>query len=673
MEVTMNVWKVGMNYTDPDLMLENNLAYVFGDSMETYLNNRSLADVEEGDIVILAKSTQAGISKIGIVRSEPYYCLNKDIDESTFRNIGIESSTDVGLISKFKEKNHTDVVYFLVKWLSIDPKNLYANFLNTYGFTKVKDSKNIINAVNNFEKMDKILKILIANKNLILTGAPGTGKTYLAKQMAEKLIISSSFENSTPIEILSTAINSFELNVAKREEVEQILLQFHNIFPMTNIRNLTLDNYCIGKGDKNNFCWWMETGLTQLGSYAPAQRGSLVYGIFFSKDQQNYRKREIFNEKSPEETLNKILESISNSLISNENAKLELLKKYYDPGFLLKILSSYKMNDYIPIHSLTHIDNIIDLFSIKLPPDADQIDKSNVIFRFYKEMIGNKDITTFEFMSLLYNTFNIKDGEMKNKNQEILLKGETAFVQFHPSYDYTDFVEGLRPVMRTESNDIGFELTNGIFKQFCLNAKNNPNKNFVFIIDEINRAEISKVFGELFFSIDPEYRGEKGKVKTQYSNIQTEKTYFTDIHDDYFYVPTNVYIIGTMNDIDRSVESFDFAMRRRFAWEEITSQSRISMWEGIIDKYSEEAGKRMESLNIAIQQVEGLSSSYHIGPAYFLKLQQYDGDFQKLWDNHIGLLIKEYLRGMPDAEKKIEDIKTQYDLKGEAANANNGQ
>ena len=89
-------------------------------------------------------------------------------------------------------------------------------------------------------------------------------------------------------------------------------------------------------------------------------------------------------------------------------------------------------------------------------------------------------------------------------------------------------------------------------------------KNYVFVIDEINRGEISKIFGELFFSIDPSYRGEEGAVYTQYANMHET--------DEKFYVPDNVYIIGTMNAIDRSVESFDFAMRRRFVWLEITAE-----------------------------------------------------------------------------------------------------
>lgn len=335
---------------------------------------------------------------------------------------------------------------------------------------------------------------------------------------------------------------------------------------------------------------------------------------------------------------------------------------------------------------------------------------------------------------------------------------EYELIQFHPSYDYTDFVEGLRPI-QNENGEVGFELRDGSFKKFCKRAlknqanqeldnfdqayanfiedvaekglelktrvQGNPfritinkkgdcvaipdtikqtpmivtksyiqtyfetgkvidwkpylipvcnyikekyalrmsdtsdkNKKFIIILDEINRAEISKVLGEIFFSIDPGYRGESGRVTTQYTNLQTDE----DVFKSGFYIPDNVYIIGTMNDIDRSVESFDFAMRRRFAWKEIKSADRLSMWEGQIDDWAEEAKKRLTDLNKAIESVQGLNSAYHVGPSYFLKLTNYDGDFDKLWTYHLESLLFEYLRGYPDAEQQIQGLKDAYNL-----------
>jgi 5-methylcytosine-specific restriction endonuclease McrBC GTP-binding regulatory subunit McrB len=184
-------------------------------------------------------------------------------------------------------------------------------------------------------------------------------------------------------------------------------------------------------------------------------------------------------------------------------------------------------------------------------------------------------------------------------------------------------------------------------------------KQFVFIIDEINRGEISKIFGELFFSIEPGYRGEKGIVKTQYNNLIGDG----DIFKNGFYVPENVYIIGTMNDIDRSVESMDFAMRRRFAWYEISADESADNM-----NLPEESKMRMKRLNEAISKIKGLNSSYFIGGAYFLNLNNCDGDYSQLWENHLKGLLAEYLRGMTDADKILNTLKEAYDNENPSVN-----
>lgn len=248
-------------------------------------------------------------------------------------------------------------------------------------------------------------------------------------------------------------------------------------------------------------------------------------------------------------------------------------------------------------------------------------------------------------------------------------------VQFHPSYDYTDFVEGLRPVNQGDS--LGFQRMDGVFKKFCKKALPDSSHPYVFIIDEINRGEISKIFGELFYSIDRGYRGEKGRVSTQYQNLIKEDDEFYKG----FYVPENVYIIGTMNDIDRSVDSMDFALRRRFAWKEITAESRISMlddetaWGGRKPEQSviEELKRRMTNLNNCIidqypdqestpkasKDRIGLTKSYQIGASYFLKYMMY-GNFDDLWEYHLKGLLYEYLRGTSHIEEKIERLHTAY-------------
>lgn len=237
-----------------------------------------------------------------------------------------------------------------------------------------------------------------------------------------------------------------------------------------------------------------------------------------------------------------------------------------------------------------------------------------------------------------------------------------CMVQFHPSYDYTDFVEGLRPAKSGDRNFVGFERVDGVFKKFCSDALKASAQPFVFIIDEINRGEISKIFGELFFSIDPGYRGkEEYAMQTQYQNLVEQN----DVFYKGFYVPDNVYIIGTMNDIDRSVESMDFAMRRRFAFKEIKASENIGMLDDLDDAIREEAINRMNGLNRAIEKIDGLSAAYHIGGAYFMKIDDYrtgeDNPWQVLWENHLQGLLYEYMRGFDEVEEKMRKLKQAYD------------
>ena len=307
--------------------------------------------------------------------------------------------------------------------------------------------------------------------------------------------------------------------------------------------------------------------------------------------------------------------------------------------------------------------------------------------------------------------------ESENKKEEIK-KVRMDMVQFHPSYDYTDFIDGIRPDL--SGNELKYSLKNGSFKSFCRRAgvierilaagkkvdagsiedfligedesikkfwkseiekeelrkeinKVNGSKDeskdiaefdlsklssFLFIIDEINRAEISKVLGEIMYCLDPDYRGIKGAISTQYSALATDETFFINKDNDKFFIPSNVYIIGTMNDIDRSVEVFDFALRRRFAWYEVKPDEvmddilRSMKVDDLLDSNYKDYTEKIENLNKVIVDKLKLGRHYHLGPSYFAKIKLYYDDsnayqaaVEKVWDNHISQILNEYVKG----------------------------
>ena len=213
-------------------------------------------------------------------------------------------------------------------------------------------------------------------------------------------------------------------------------------------------------------------------------------------------------------------------------------------------------------------------------------------------------------------------------------------VQFHQNYSYEDFVEGYRP------SEEHFELRKGSFYKFCKKAEVDDENDYFFIIDEINRGNLSKIFGELFMLIENDKRGEKNKIQLLYS-------------DELFYIPKNVHIIGLMNTADRSLAMIDYALRRRFAFFDLkpgfssdgfeTYQSNInySIFDSIIAV--------MMDLNNEIKKDETLGEGFRIGHSYFCNLDdEYDLDekLSYIVEYEIIPLLKEYWFDEPD---KVED------------------
>ena len=392
--------------------------------------------------------------------------------------------------------------------------------------------------------------MLIESKNLIFRGAPGTGKSYLAKEIAADIISDGYFDDYTL------------LSDEQKRQVE--FVQFHPSY------------------DYSDFVEGLRPRINDDGTMGfELQDG--IFKKFVARARKNYE-----DSQKPRETIEKEL-SVQESL-AEFFTSIELGTDTF------KTISG---NEF----TITSVDDAHIYLSI---PGNATVNKLTLNLDEIRRMLESgqkfdkiKDVTTFF--------------------------GKTFATQGY-SYDFAIF-KAIRARKSSSSK---------------AKAKQAELKKYIFIIDEINRGEISKIFGELFFAIDPGYRGKAGEISTQYANLHADP-------DEKFYIPENVYIIGTMNDIDRSVDSFDFAMRRRFRFVELRADERLEMLALLEDEDLEaEAIRRMAALNKEIANVEDLNENYQIGASYFLKLKTLT--FDQLWTDYLQPLLREYVQGMYDEE-----------------------
>ena len=589
-------------------------------------------------------------------------------------------------------------------------------------------------------------------------------------------------------ELLNKAATGEKFNDKLKEE-------FLQEWPLDRILTMSIDEYVIGKGQQNkSLCYALEKGKYKNLFLGISGGSASKFGIYWNEDTQSYKNQanKIIPISELEQRFNKLkrdlyqiiqigseldfdnpifdMKKSTNEFIGRSAVVTKLLCIYSegDPFFGVNINSQKEFWNHFVSQTNQggpYLQNhkIIELVS-KTYPELEPSKLGTMLFEYSKLFMENSTIDSS-------NNFRHQLTQSLLKSPNLILRGapgtgktrlakdiakeltngnkdQIGFVQFHPSYDYTDFVEGLRPVSNGDGT-IEFKLVDGIFKKFCqkardakktggqdnfdeswtkltdainekqgqylfprssvpasLNSQGNvkfdspvatkenvyllykgeethlkyetyqkivldhmkesyglcdyvsptidTDKKFVFIIDEINRGEISKIFGELFFSIDPGYRGERGSVSTQYANLHET--------DEKFYIPDNVYIIGTMNDIDRSVDTFDFAMRRRFRFVEVTAESRLHILDEELGEDAKEAKIRLRNLNAAIENVQELNSHYHIGPSYFCELQYINFDYELLWSDYLKPLLDDYVRGSYDEAETLETLKKAFDL-----------
>lgn len=208
-------------------------------------------------------------------------------------------------------------------------------------------------------------------------------------------------------------------------------------------------------------------------------------------------------------------------------------------------------------------------------------------------------------------------------------------VQFHQSYAYEDFIQGIRP-----TDEGGFETKKGVFYEFCEKAQQHPEQAHIFIIDEINRGNLSKIFGELMMLIEADKRGKKWAMHLTYSKSK-----------ETFYIPKNLYLIGTMNTADRSLAMVDYALRRRFAFINLSPNFGLAFQEhlvqnGVSDDLKKHLCERLRALNQRISGDTNLGEGFQIGHSYFCTSFEENSSEKEWYEDIIELeiapLLEEY-------------------------------
>ena len=409
--------------------------------------------------------------------------------------------------------------------------------------------------------------MLHESKNLILRGAPGTGKSYLAKEIAADIITNGQLIDGKPIKFA---------DLSDEQKKQVAFVQFHPNYDYSDF----VEGLRPVKNDDGTMGFELKDG---------------VFKSFVARARKNYED----SLKTPED-------------IEKESSVQEAMEEFFSNiEFGKDTFRTITGNKFV----ITSVDD--SRINIEIPGNATANKLSLNISELRKMLESEQDFTKIKDINAFFGK---------------------PFATQGFSYDFALYKE--------------IKANTGV--KIKSEAKQTELKKYVFIIDEINRGEISKIFGELFYSIDPGYRGRDGEIFTQYSNMHSDP-------NEKFYIPDNVYIIGTMNDIDRSVDSFDFAMRRRFRFVELKASEQLKMLDSLNDDVKEDAKHRMEELNKAIVKEKELNENYQIGAAYFLKLNYLD--FDKLWTDYLEPLLHEYVRGMYDESDIMKRLADAYGYK----------
>lgn len=491
-------------------------------------------------------------------------------------------------------------------------------------------------------------------------------------------------------------------------EIESLIAQWNQYKDKITNDTLSLDEYTNTLGSATAtmpggyLCNFLErTTRTVLGSSKPGT--AFNFEVKLNNDNASYyilkQNKQNASKEEAETYFNSNIRGLLKSIVSETEplAKIKLVEDaaYSAKQILMKMAVLDNLTDFLYIYSTQWLEELYNDF---IDGDAEGIfTKNHQVCLVAKKLLSVNEqdkgelILLSRFLWRYVNARTIADADNPNvimygppgtgktysvvNSLDFVSQGDSSryeVLQFHPSFTYEDFIEGIKPKGVSKDGNIRFELVNGIFKNFCIKAKNTPDKSFYFVVDEINRANLSSVFGETLSLLEKDYRhdgiNKRNLIRTQYSTLiedlikeddkYKELAYIIDNGEVKFGVPENVFFIGMMNDVDKSIDAFDLALRRRFKWirkdcdfDVIEEETRFKRKEDFsnINQYL----KACEKLNNYISAELGLGKSYEFGHSFFMKMSDIakrkeitQHNLETLFNLYLRPTLKEYLRAV---------------------------
>ncbi len=495
---------------------------------------------------------------------------------------------------------------------------------------------------------------------------------------------------------------------SKNQQIENLLAQWMQYKVKIENDTLTLDDYTNTLDNTTAtmpggyLCNFLErTNRTVLGSSKPGNAEN--FGVKLNSDKTTYYIKSQKKDKATRDEAEAYFDSHIKGLVKSiveETDTLKIIKLIENTGYsakqiLMKMAVLDNLRDFLYIYSEQVLNNLYDEFIDS--DDEDIFLKSHQLSIVIKNLlnINEDDKSELILLSGFLWKYSTSQAIADDKNPNVIMYGPPGtgktysvmrsldfvcqgdssrfeLLQFHPSFTYEDFIEGIKPKGVSKDGNIRFELVNGVFKNFCIKAKKNPDKKFYFVVDEINRANLSAVFGETLSLLEKDYRHDgvstKNLIRTQYSTLIEDLISEDDKYESLAYiidngvvkfgVPENVFFIGMMNDVDKSIDTFDLALRRRFKWirkdcdyEVIEEETRFKGKDDFrnIGQYV----KACEKLNNYISNNLGLGKSYEFGHSFFMKMSDIakrkeisHNNMKILFNFYLRPTLKEYLRAV---------------------------